>query len=48
MVSSSFSPCDNFLYGFKGGLTPAIVRWAMWPEWQESRESAGRSAGSVS
>ncbi len=42
------APCDNFLYGFKGGLSPAIAGCVMWPKWQESRGIAGGNAGSVS
>jgi hypothetical protein len=29
--------CDNFLYGFKGGLAPAVAGWRTWPKWEKSR-----------
>jgi len=37
--------CDNFLYGFKGGLAPAAIRLKTWPKWHESHERT-RSSGS--
>jgi len=39
------SPCDKFLYGFKGGLAPAVTRARTWPKWHESREEARDSGG---
>jgi hypothetical protein len=32
-------PCDNFLYGFKGELMPAVAGRQMRPKW-ESRPGA--------